>query len=1192
MTTTQALAEITDAGQFERIATSVLRYAKPEIYGSVSHQGVNPQGKTVKAPLDNVGWYQGDDMIVCIAHTTTSKGDLEAKWLRDLDKVKPRKKGNKPTGTDGDLVKAIKEINEIRKIHPNIKARLALAINCEESQELRTKVQILASKHNIELDIWSVSRLADFLDINPDGQIIRRNHFGTQPISLSKQLLLEIGEKSLSNLNFDAELFIERDFKPIHQNTLVVGVSGTGKTTYCINVLNKYLSHQKPVLVLTDSTVSQAVSIEEAVDIELRRYTNELVSQSGHQALELCSIDEPLIILVEDINRSSDSARLLRKLIDWSNSDANFILLCPVWHRLIAGLSYEEKKSLEAHFKLEYLESYNENEANRAIIARATKEQIRIDELSAANIAQQLGYDPLLISLANLAEFHKNSNVIEEYVRDTIQSIATKNDLLVYEVEDAIDEYGLSLFQNKKVQGTARDLRALSRDSQEVLKQVLNDGRLFRQAFESQDYAILSRHDRLNFHIIARSIMSYLEDDNFDLTDPYFSEIIGISCALVSLNENKLYQISIQNSLVAFYCYAFSAKNNSLYLNTAISNVKTWLEVSEHQFDVYDSQQYQSLIILNDVLHTSLADILKLYNERHHNHLFYQISFKQGNLRNGLRWISTHHFDTSVTGEKQIIDHVFNKYGESLVKQICRYLIDENINYGARHQLLRLIGYTENTDFANVVRTAWHLIPNDKKDYRIFFWAAARVCGDDPHSLLEPIFDYWESLSDEENEYYSTDRAGFAAHGLKWKFREYIPYRSIAFILQEAEKRESLNFYILYMLNEVDHPDVLEAQVIRLADKERKGNFFPSAIEDTLRRSSKDEKKLSIKSKQRLFSISDSRNNDDFIRKSAFKLWEISPHSDDLSILRQIVNDDIRFETALMGRAKRKDMTVVDELVEKISEDSSYWWQATRYIWHNKLEQLFEGKIANVSESSDSYSDELWMIDELFEKLESQKAEEILINYWDNLSYHSRFIQIALMIATPKLQELVASKLENENNIKEIFELSRFTLGIRTEGRKGIYRYEQMKALQPYFQYHNETYLSSYSEICLKQGWEDISQILEPLLIDKGLRRFVMIDASRLEECLTENRNFAYWWISDRKKEGWSHQRTIEALFHWFNQHQSKQALNIIFKPLSESGKRSDYLLLESMLKSMENLSNKEEVLHTLYFNIYSRSLE
>jgi adenylate kinase family enzyme len=1200
MNTTQALAEITDAGLFEKIATSVLRYAEPKIYGNVSHQGVNPQGKTVKAPLDNVGWHhtEVDETIVCIAHTTTSKSDLEKKWLRDLDKVTPRKKGSEPKGTDGDLIKAIKEINEIRRTHPNIKARLALAINCEESQDLRTQVQILASNHDIELDIWSVSRLAGFLDTHPDGQIIRRNSFGIAPIRLSKQLLIEIGEKSLSNLNFEAELLVERGFNPIYQNTLVVGVSGTGKTTQCINILNKHLSHQKPVLVLSDSAVNQAVSIQEAVDIELHRYANELVPQSGLQALELCSIDEPLMILVEDINRSSDSTRLLKKLIDWSNNNANCILLCPVWHRLIASLSFEERKGLEAHFKLEYLESYNEDEANRAVLARATQEKIKLDELSAANIAQQLGYDPLLISLANLTEFHENSNVIAEYVCKTIQSIATRNDLLAYEVEDAIDEYGLHLFQNKKVQGESRDLRALSQSSQKSFKNILMDGRLFRQAFESPDDAIMSRHDRLNFYIIAKSIVSYLEDDRLDLTDPYFAEIIGISCALAGLEREKLYKITIKNSLVAFYCYAFCAKTNSSYLSISINNIKQWLEVSKHQSDLYSSQMYQSLIILNDVLHTSLPEVLGLYNDKYHNQIFYQISFKIGNLSNGLRWISMHDFDTTVTDEKQVVDYVFNKYGESLVQQIYENLVDERINYHTKHQLLRLIGYTENTIFANAVRTAWRFIPDDKKDYRLFFWAAARVCDDDPDSLLEPMFDYWESLSDEENEYHSKDRANFAAHGLRWKFREHVPYRSIAFMLKEAEKRDSLNFYILYMLSEVDHPDVLEAQAKHSANRRRQGNYMPSAVLDMLSRNSENGKILSIESKKKLLFISESLEGDDFLRKSAFNLWEMSPHHDDLIVLQEIDNNDIRFETALMGRAKRQDTTAVAQIIEKINESPSYWWQATRYFWHEDFEKLLEESVAKIDESSDL--EIFWIIDELFEKIEIKKAEALLVKYWDNLSNHKKFVQIALMIATPKLQDLVSRKLEDISDIMNVFEFFGFTLGIKTNGRKGIHYYEQMKAIEPYFEYLDEYFLFECASICLNKNWQDTHQKIKPMIKDEGYRRVVVISVKDLEESYLAETSFderkasffTWDWINSQKRLGWSHQKIVDTLFDWFEQYQSEQALEVISKPLSESGKRSDYIVLEGILQNMDSLSNKEDVLNKLYFSIYSRSLE
>jgi hypothetical protein len=99
METVTKLAAITDAAQFERIATSVLRAANPQLYANLSHQGVNTDGKTVKAPLDNVGWVNADDgaMLVAAAHTTAARSDLEGKWLHDPSTVTPRKPGRRPT---------------------------------------------------------------------------------------------------------------------------------------------------------------------------------------------------------------------------------------------------------------------------------------------------------------------------------------------------------------------------------------------------------------------------------------------------------------------------------------------------------------------------------------------------------------------------------------------------------------------------------------------------------------------------------------------------------------------------------------------------------------------------------------------------------------------------------------------------------------------------------------------------------------------------------------------------------------------------------------------------------------------------------------------------------------------------------------------------------------------------------------
>ena len=220
--TIKQLAAITDAAQFERIATSVLRSAKPSLYANLSHQGVNTDGKTVKAPLDNVGWVRinGESMLVAAAHTTAGRDDLDGKWLHDPATVTPRKKNGKPTQPAGDLVKAIGELAKLRVESPGLKATLALTCNREEPMDVRIKAETLAKAADVGLDIWSVSRIAQCLDTTADGQAIRHAYLGTPAVLLSKAELILAGQLSL-----DART---RPTDPASMIDRTVQITGTG----------------------------------------------------------------------------------------------------------------------------------------------------------------------------------------------------------------------------------------------------------------------------------------------------------------------------------------------------------------------------------------------------------------------------------------------------------------------------------------------------------------------------------------------------------------------------------------------------------------------------------------------------------------------------------------------------------------------------------------------------------------------------------------------------------------------------------------------------------------------------------------------------------------------------------------------------------------------------------------------------
>lgn len=271
--TIKKLAEITDAALFERLATAVLRSCKSQLYENLSHPGVNSDGKTVKAPLDGIGWVRdaGSDRVIAAAHSTCEQKDIEKKWLHDPATVKPRKTGNKPSAPEGDLRKAIREISAFRLNQPSLQATFALTSNREPDQKSIVTAQQLASKAGVDLDIWSASRIAQYLD-SAHGQWLRKVYFGDSVEFVSAELLQSCTQRNLLGyihlMNpaelIDRETSIERS----SGHTLLVGPSGVGKTTIALQILKRHAEAGGTGLVIPHETIVLATYLTEAIDIE------------------------------------------------------------------------------------------------------------------------------------------------------------------------------------------------------------------------------------------------------------------------------------------------------------------------------------------------------------------------------------------------------------------------------------------------------------------------------------------------------------------------------------------------------------------------------------------------------------------------------------------------------------------------------------------------------------------------------------------------------------------------------------------------------------------------------------------------------------------------------------------------------------------------------------------------------------
>ena len=320
MTSSQRLADITDVGLFEQLATAILRECNP-LYANIVHTGVNADGKTVKSPLDGICFAPGADPphMISVHHTITGISGLEGKWLHDPSKVTPRK-GGKPTAAAGDVLKTAEIVSQERASKPSLRATLVLTTNQEPDQALVRKVTAEGERLGLEIEIWSRSSLAHFLDNKPGGQWLRKSFLGIEQELLSTGLLASLCKESLEIAapHDKAEAWIPRSLDGAlatalsRKITFVVGESGFGKTVACYRKLSDHVAHDGFALVMSDKVVADALTPEQAIAATLRQVHPSL-SATGPNALSLCSPERPLLCLL----RTSTSPGTQR--LSWRN---------------------------------------------------------------------------------------------------------------------------------------------------------------------------------------------------------------------------------------------------------------------------------------------------------------------------------------------------------------------------------------------------------------------------------------------------------------------------------------------------------------------------------------------------------------------------------------------------------------------------------------------------------------------------------------------------------------------------------------------------------------------------------------------------------------------------------------------------------------------------------------------------------
>lgn len=1207
--TGRRLADMSDAAAFEHIAAAVLR-ASSATYASLSHPGVKPGGKTVKAPFDNVGWVDsvGGRRFVCAAHTTGQK-DLLGKWLHDPATVKPRKPGSKPTKPAGDLVKGIEEILKLRDTHLNLKVTFALTTNLEPSLELLSSVEVLARTAEIEVDIWSVSRIAHFLDTDPIGQIIRKNYLGIPIKLLSRELLLQMGKRGIQDhlpLVSTEDSIVRDSFVLGRVDTLVAGASGVGKTTACAVALGAFIERGWPAILLKSEFVAGAPTIEVALEEELRRQEPEIESRAGDKAISLCTHKEPLLILVEDVNRSHNPGLVLNKIMSWVLAPSRaWRVVCPVWPQYLDLI--EDQRHVLAAVTVLHVDRYNPEEAIRAIQKRAKSLGLEVSKHRAKSLADQLGQDPLLIGLHDLVSEGEATSVIQAYMDERLGIVANQAQCTRSEVLQALHQLMRGMLQQRTLNPQWSEVKAwlVEAESIALLRNVAREGNVMRITSTGEKETLEFRHDRVMYRLLSGAIAEELKTNKIPeyAVDPFFSEAVASAVLQIELPHMQLAELTDANPLISAQALKLASDVGSKYAEVAANAISHWLEKEEIRGNFFTSRRYAVARVLSETTSPYVRRLVSQFQEDDHPwYPLFSAAFRNGDFSAGLSLLTMYDIGVTIPEKQNLLALVKSMYGPDLIFAVDKLLrrpdLNHFLNAGKRTGALRLAGYLGDSSLRQSIRVCWDQDEDGHDDLRSYLFAAARCCGDEAVATLGPICDAWEALPKDLDSTIGQPVELLAADHVAWEFREYSPDDAIRYFVDRANASEILRWPITYMLRTVDHPDALEQLVRYAAESDFIARRFLKS--DWERQILKSGRSMSSKSKERLLSISrDEKENDD-IRKQAFSFWQLALNDLDLEHVRRIPVGSLLYESALWARVELEDYSVVSEICQKILENPEHWLQVSRYIWSDYFTAALNPILDQVAEEGKANSNLEYAVVGTFRHVEPSRLVAMLSCRWEKLKNSPLMVQTAMLLGTPESARLVSKAFATSPNPSTL--LKHFASGatISFNGRKELSESFQLQRLIPYLDYFPDDELVGLWHVCTNRGWLDFrARHLDPRMRKNPNNSEYFLDESvttdSLDRALMRNPGELinlYHWLERPGELPANHEAKRAKIFAstlaWLTRHDEEDALAIVSDIISREGTRKEFYLFE---KCVEQRVDSLSYVNSCRFDVFNRSL-
>ncbi|MGR0482367.1 MAG: hypothetical protein ACTFAL_13450 [Candidatus Electronema sp. V4] len=1208
--TAKILSAITDAGLFERLATAILREAEPA-YRSLAHPGVNADGKTVKSPVDGICFVPGAEPphMIAVHHTIADRDGLDKKWLHDSAKSK----GTKPKESDdGDLIKTAKIAAEERTSRPDLRVTLVLTTNKEPREDLIRKVHAVGYDHGLEIDIWSCSRLSHFLDNAQTGQGLRRSFLNIEQELLSVELLHELSKESLQThcplSNSDTWIPRELDSRltsGLRRNvTFLVAASGMGKSVACHRRLAAHVEAGGFGIILPHEVIASSISLEQAVAAALRQLHPSL-AEIGNSALSFSTSDKPMLLIVEDINRSGQAQLLTEKLIRWGYSskheesrgdDARWHLVCPLWPEVYLSLGHQAKQNIEPMMMT--ASGFSNNEGREAVLRRAQLAGHSMSPLVAEELANALGHDPLLIALHNPNTEPDPQQVVSRFVEGVLAPIAAEEKAHpAAEFRQALRRLAGEMLARRQIELRWQEVSSWANVQGEplrLLSRLANQGELLRLTGTSDDQRLSFRHDRVHDWLLADAAaeldrQGLLTEDV--LSEPYFAEVMGTVLAAGHPKEDFLQRVAKVNPLALFHAFRLLGQQVGKPLCRAVLQaINAWLGNPAAHEPCNEHLRWEALAVLMQTDAPEVPALVCKFNEQGHYNSGQLARLRNGDVAGGIEFcIRMSPGDLAPWRDAQM-EHAKIRHGSILSQDLQRFLRRDDLDSKQRAGALCMAGHLADPNLALAIEACWNNDEERNTHLDDYLWAFAECCGDEPARFLAPVCDAWAALSDEtpDDSTKPSPRNAVLGYssGLKGAFRRWPPSAAIDYFIERASQDE-LRWQITCMLHEVDHPKSISFVVHQCAEMEKSldgtGSFSPfamNACQDWKTIQEYYNSPMSQTCRDMLLNLWQDESNDKYLRKQSFLFWSAIKGSYDIEVLQAAKESTGLADDILRARLERGDQQAIPQMIEKISADNGGWWFYGRYLWSadltDALEKFLERCDKKATENWIDSSESFWIADVIM-RLPFDEAERILLKYWNEFRLHRNFVQAALYIATPSLLRAVKTAINEHHEPVNLFKF----LGpyLINSGDHPITRESQLHALVPYLRFLDPMDVYSLWNICNKQSWLNIRRdFFDNHLQDRWIE--FKWDRQRAFSQLDEmvNKEHWYWidhWIDDFIKTDVSWAEIYATMMEWLRERRSFEALRIVAAAVKHRGTRNDM----EMLMNYEGTSETEEAL-------------